>query len=64
MTTVSTVPECRNQGVGSALMERVKAWSREQDLEELIVWPSERSVPFYERAGFSGENDVMELNQF
>ena len=61
LSTVRTIPEYRNQGVGSALMEKVIAWSREQQLEELVVWPSEQSVSFYERAGFKGENDVMEM---
>jgi len=61
LSTVRTIPEYRNKRVGSALMDRVVAWCREQDLEELIVCPSERSIPFYERAGFKNENDVMEL---
>ncbi len=61
VTAVYTVPEYRNNGIGSALVDRVKAWSRENGLENLIVWPSERAVPFYERSGFSGETDVLEL---
>jgi len=61
LSTVRTIPEYRNKGVGSALMEKVKSWSREQNLEELFVCPSERSVPFYERTGFKGENEVMEI---
>lgn len=61
VTAVYTVPEYRNKGVGSALMDRVKTWSLEHGLEYLIVWPSEQSVPFYERVGFSGKTDVLEL---
>ena len=61
LSTVRTIPDYRNQGVGSALMEKVKDWSREQQLEELVVWPSEQSVSFYECAGFKSENDVMEI---
>lgn len=61
VTAVYTVLEYRNKGIGSALMEKAIAWSREQGLEHLIVWPSEPSVPFYERAGFSKETDVLEL---
>ena len=61
VTAVYTVPEHRNKGIGSALMEKAKEWSRAQGLEHLIVWPSERSIPFYERAGFNGVNDVLEL---
>jgi GNAT superfamily N-acetyltransferase len=61
LSNVQTVPEHRNRGIGGALMERVINWCRRRGLEELVVWPSERSVPFYERSGFKGENDVMEL---
>jgi len=61
LSTVRTVPEYRNKGVGSALMNKVISWSKEEKLEELFVCPSERSVPFYERAGFKGDNDVMEM---
>ena len=61
-TAVYCISEYRNKGIGSALMEKVKEWCVNQKLELLIVWPSERSVPFYERAGFNGANDVLELS--
>ena len=61
-TAVFCVPECRNKGIGSILMKKAKEWCYEKKLELLIVWPSERSVPFYERAGFCGKNDVLELS--
>ncbi len=61
VTNVYTRPEHRNQGVGSALLERVLEWARQEDLETLIVWPSEASIPFYKRAGFTSRNDVLEL---
>ena len=61
LSSVRTIPEYRNQGVGSVLMEKVTSWCRELNLEELVVWPSERSVSFYKRAGFNGENEVMEM---
>ena len=60
-TAVYTVPGYRKKGIGSMLMDKVKEWCYERKLELLIVWPSERSIPFYERAGFSGINDIMEL---
>jgi GNAT superfamily N-acetyltransferase len=61
ITNNYTKPQHRNKGIGSQLMQRVKQWVQEQDLEVLIVWPSEESVRFYERAGFKMENEVMEL---
>lgn len=61
VTNVYTRPAYRNQGVASQLMQHVLRWANEQRLSELFVWPSERSVPFYLRAGFSADNDVLEL---
>ena len=61
VTNNYTKPEHRGQGIGSKLMKRVVEWAKAEDLELLIVYPSERAVPFYERAGFRTENDVMEL---
>ena len=61
ITNDYTIPERRNQGIGTVLLGRVIEWARDEDLELLIVYPSERAVPFYERSGFSSENDVMEL---
>ena len=60
-TAVYTTPEYRNQGVGTMLMKNTKQWCKKQNFELLIVWPSERSVPFYERAGFDSKNDILEL---
>ncbi|HEX8002040.1 MAG TPA: GNAT family N-acetyltransferase [Mycobacteriales bacterium] len=52
VTNVYAVPSARDAGIGTALLGHVARWARERDLELLLVWPSERSVPFYERAGF------------
>lgn len=61
ITNNYTRPEYRNRGVGSELMKSVVGWAKDEDLELLIVYPSERAVSFYRRAGFYTENDVMEL---
>jgi GNAT superfamily N-acetyltransferase len=60
VTNVYTRPAYRGQGIGTQLMTHVLAWAREQDLESLIVWPSETSIRFYERAGFQGTTDMLE----
>ena len=60
VTNVYTRPAYRGQGIGTRLMAHVLAWAQEQDLESLIVWPSETSVGFYERAGFRGSPDMLE----
>ena len=54
-------PELRDEGLGSRMLEVVLAWARERGVEEIIVWPSERSYPFYERAGFSRTRDPLVL---
>jgi GNAT superfamily N-acetyltransferase len=61
VTNVYTRPTYRNRGIGTQLMTHVIAWARQQDLENLVVWPSERSVPFYQRAGFQGDSTALEL---
>jgi GNAT superfamily N-acetyltransferase len=60
VTNVYTRPAYRGQGIGTQLMAHVLQWASEQDLESLIVWPSEMSVPFYQRAGFQASLDMME----
>jgi GNAT superfamily N-acetyltransferase len=42
----------RNGGLGAALLEAVLAFARERRAAGVVLWPSERSRPFYERAGF------------
>jgi len=61
LSTVRTIPEFRNQGIGGKLMERITSWCHEQGFEELLVGPSEKSVAFYERSGFKHETDIMEM---
>ena len=60
ITNVYTKPLYRGQGIGSELMRHVLAWAEAEDIENLIVWPSDTSIAFYARSGFVNENDVME----
>ena len=55
------LPEARNAGVGQKLLTAIEAWARAEDLELLLVWPSERAYPFYERAGFRRHPDPLVL---
>ena len=61
MTNVYTRPAYRNRGIGTALLRQVTRWAAEHDFAFLIVSPSERSVPFYQRAGFTAETEFLEL---
>jgi GNAT superfamily N-acetyltransferase len=55
------LPHARNAGVGQNLLMAIEAWARAEDLELLLVWPSERAYPFYERAGFRRHPDPLVL---
>ena len=61
VTNVYATPDVRGVGIGSALMRQVVTWAREQQLELLLVWPSEESRSFYRRAGFVPSVEGMEL---
>lgn len=61
LTNNYTEPTYRRRGIGSRLLARVKDWARDEDLELLIVYPSETSVNYYRQAGFDSETEVMEL---
>lgn len=49
---VYTRPADRNKGVGRDLLESAVQWAKAQKLELLTLWPSAKSVTFYERGGF------------
>ena len=49
----------RDAGIGRALLEAAVAFSDEQGFARLVLAPSERSVPFYERAGFGPATSLM-----
>lgn len=52
VTNMFVEPDRRSSGVGGALLEVALAFARERDVDGVVLWPSERSRPFYERAGF------------
>ncbi|MFD4640593.1 GNAT family N-acetyltransferase [Lentzea sp. NPDC058436] len=42
----------RNRGVGTTLLDTAVAHARDRGCARIVLSPSERSVSFYERAGF------------
>ncbi|WP_052869092.1 hypothetical protein [Streptomyces niger] len=44
-------------------MARAEQWIRERGTDVLIVWPSERSVPVYRRAGFRPSTELLEARE-
>ena len=49
----------RNQGIGGQLLGAVLGYAREHHLARVVLSPSERSVPFYQRAGFGPADALM-----
>ena len=44
--------DCRNRGVGSALLNAVIKTAEQREYVRIVLSPTARSVPFYRRAGF------------
>jgi GNAT superfamily N-acetyltransferase len=61
LTDCYTRPAFRNRGIGQELLRHAAAWAQRQDLEMLLVWPSDRSVSFYARAGFGPDDEARVL---
>ncbi len=53
------LPEQRDRGVGSALLETAVTHARSRGAVRIVLSPSERSVHFYERAGFGRATMLM-----
>ena len=50
--TVFVGADARNSGVGRQLLDAATAYAEEHGFARIVLSPSERSVPFYARAGF------------
>jgi GNAT superfamily N-acetyltransferase len=59
LTNVYTRPEFRGRGIGGRLLERAQQAAREAEVELMLVWPSEESVEFYRRYGFSSPGEPL-----
>jgi len=55
-------PERRDRGVGDALLRAAVDFCRQHGVDTVVLWPSPRSVPLYERHGFQRSGHVMELS--
>jgi GNAT superfamily N-acetyltransferase len=61
LTNCYVCAEFRDKSVGSRLLDFVTQWAKDEKLEFLVVWPSDRSYLFYERKGFRREPDPLVL---
>jgi RimJ/RimL family protein N-acetyltransferase len=53
--------DSRNQGVGGVLLKEATAYARAEGFIRLVLNPSDRSTPFYARAGFRPATELMLL---
>lgn len=49
----------RNQGIGRLLLEAVLGYASENGFARVVLSPSERAIPLYERAGFGPADALM-----
>jgi GNAT superfamily N-acetyltransferase len=63
LTNVYVEPGYRDAGMGARMLAGVTAWCRQEGFSAVIVWPTDRSRPFYGRAGFTRPDEplVIEL---
>ena len=50
----------RGRGVGTRLLTTALGWCREQDVDQIILWPTERSRSLYQRHGFTVPTNVLQ----
>ncbi len=49
----------RNRGIGGQLLAAVLGHAREQGFARVVLSPTERAIPFYQRAGFGPAGELM-----
>ena len=60
LTNVYTKKEYRNKGIGTQIMNYIKSIMIEKKCELLFAWPSDNSIAWYQRNGFSEDNEIFE----
>ena len=50
---------CRGQGIGSLLLRALLGYADEHGYVRVVLHPSERAIPLYERFGFSGWESLL-----
>ena len=60
LTNFYVVPHAQGSGIGTALLNAALGWCREREVHAVILWPTKRSRPLYERHGFAAPAALME----
>ncbi|WP_205648010.1 GNAT family N-acetyltransferase [Actinomadura rubteroloni] len=61
VTNFYVAPAHRDRGIGTALLQALTDHARAGAVGTLIVWPSDRSAPLYQRSGFLAPDELLEL---
>ena len=61
LTNTYTKKDFRGKGLGSKLVKYAINDAKSLNIETMIVWPSDKSIEFYERVGFNKTTEIMEL---
>jgi len=59
ITSVFVRPSARGRGIAARMVETAITACREAGVDAVILWPTARSRPLYERAGFSPPGDML-----
>ena len=60
ITNVYVDPSARGAGIGEQLMEAALTFCRDERVDSVILWPTEKSRTLYARHGFVEPHDMME----
>jgi GNAT superfamily N-acetyltransferase len=52
-------PDYRNQGIGGRLLDAILAYADDRGFARVVLSPSQRSIPFYRRAGFGPADSLL-----
>jgi GNAT superfamily N-acetyltransferase len=52
-------PDYRDQGIGGRLLGAILAYADDRGFARVVLSPSQRSVPFYRRAGFGPADSLL-----
>jgi ribosomal protein S18 acetylase RimI-like enzyme len=51
----------RNNKIGSKIIKDIIKYSKQNNFDLVIVWPSKKSKSFYQKLNFKNKNDIHEL---
>ena len=61
ITNFYVTESARGQGLGTRLLNEALDWCRQNSVHSVILWPTEKSRPLYQRHGFDTPKGLFEL---